>query len=407
MLVATPSSGATFSGWGGSCSGAATTCTVTMTASTTVTALFSGASSQATLTVTVTGSGRVVGPGINCGLGNTDCSEIYSTNTTVTLAEAPASGATFVGWGGACTGASASCTILMNGTKALTATFSQISTQKILTVTVGGSGRVSGPGISCGTSTHDCSNAYNDRAAVTLRATPAKGAVFLGWGGACSGTAPTCALVMDSPKAVSASFSTPGGGSSGTFAARSLGTPLVVRTSVGWAVSLRFFTNRGASALLRLSLGGRLVNAFTFTPHKGTVLVGPFNVARQGKYRFQLSLNDSNGNTAQLIWNLCLSLRGCATYRPAASFVRSLGVTASRTSSGWLVHVRFQAGAAGTGSIQMVRSGRQVSAGTFTFRRGPVVVNLPARQSGFHQITLRARNAAGRVYLLRWNVLLS
>ncbi len=207
----------------------------------------------------------------------------------------------------------------MTGPKAVSATFSQGSTQKILTVTVGGSGRVSGTGISCGTSTRDCSSAYNNGTVVSLLATPAAGAVFLGWGGACSGTQRTCNLVMDAPKAVSASFSTPGANTGGTFSAHSLGNPLVVRNSVGWGVTLRFFTSRSAAALLRLTLNGRLVSAFTFSPHAGTVIVGPFNVARAGLYRFRLTLSDSRGEAAELIWNVCLGSCGGGRSGPPCS----------------------------------------------------------------------------------------
>ncbi len=405
-LVEVAGSGTTFTGWGGSCTGSQVTCTVSMTAAKTVSATFGGSGSQATLTVTVSGSGRVTGPGISCGLGNTDCSEVYAASTTVTLTETPASGASFAGWGTACTGASTTCTILMNASKSLTASFTQGSTQKILTVTLAGSGRVSGPAISCGTSVHDCSNAYNDGTIVTLIATPASGAVFLGWGGACSGTATTCTVLMNAPRAVSASFSRPGA-NTGVFTVRSLGNPVVVRTSVGWSVSLRFFTNRSASALLRLSLSGRLVSAFTFSPRAGNVLVGPFNVARQGTYRFRLTLTDANGNVAELAWNSCLSVSGCGTFRPAGAFVVGRAVTATRTSTGWVVHVHFQASAAGVATIRMTRAGRLVSSGRFAFHRGAVVVNLPARQAGLHVITLTARSSTGRQVRISWNALLS
>lgn len=406
-LSETPASGATFSGWGGSCTGSSTTCTVTMTASKSVSAAFTGGTtSQATLTVTVTGSGKVTGPGISCGQGATDCAEVYAANTTVTLAETPASGATFTGWGGACTGQSSACTVQMTASKSLTAQFTQGSTQKILTVTVQGSGRVSGPGISCGTSTHDCSNAFNDGLIVTIRATPASGSTFLGWGGACSGTQATCTVLMNAPRAISASFSRPGTSTGGAFNAGSLGNPTVVRTAVGWAVSLRFFTNRAASALLRLSLNGRLVNAFTFAPHAGNVSVGPFNVARPGNYRFRLTLSDSAGSVREIVWNTCLSST-CQTFRPAGSFVAPRAITATRTASGWTVHVRFQAAGAGTAIVRMTHGGSYVSGGSFAFRSGTVVVNLPARQSGVHQIVLTARSSSGRQYRVTWNALLS
>lgn len=405
-LTETPGTGATFSGWGGSCSGTAATCTVTLTANKTVSAAFTGSTAQGTLTVTVTGSGRVVGAGIDCGQGNTDCTEVYAANTTVTLAEIPASGATFAGWGGSCSGQTTTCTVVVTGAKAVTATFTQGSTQKILTVTVSGSGRVSGPGISCGASSHDCSSAFNDGALATIRATPADGATFLGWGGACSGTAPTCTVLMNAPRAVSASFSRPGTNTTAPFTARSLGNPSVTRTSVGWAVSLRFFTNRSASALLRLSLNGGLVSAFTFSPHAGNVTVGPFNVARPGNYRFRLTLTDAGGNVQELVWNACLS-DSCGTFRPAGAFVAARAVTATRTAGGWIVHVRFQAAGSGAATIRMTRAGRLVTGGSFTFHRGAVVVNLPARQAGLHTIVLTTRNAAGRVYRITWNALLS
>ena len=407
-LTETPASGATFTGWGSSCTGTATTCVVQMTTSKAVTAQFSTSIvTQATLTVTVTGSGRVTGPGINCGLGSLDCSEIYTTGSSVTLAETPASGASFVGWGGSCGGATSSCTVVMTASKGVSATFSQGSTQKILTVTTGGSGRVSGPGISCGVGTHRCSTAFDNGTGVTLLATPASGAIFLGWGGACGGTQRTCHLVMDSPKAVSASFSTPGATPVATLSAHSLGAPLVVRNSIGWGVTLRFFTTRSATALLRLSLNGRLINAFTFSPHAGTVLVGPFNVLRSGQYRFRLTLSDSRGATAELNWNLCLSTTGCGSYRPAGAFVRSLGVTAARTASGWTVQVRFQAYGPGTASIVVTRSGRYVSSGSFSFRTGAVNVTLHAYQAGLHRIVLTARSATGRTYRISWNVVLT
>ncbi len=45
-LTATPTNGSTFAGWGGGCSGTATTCTITMSAARTVTATFTGASAS-------------------------------------------------------------------------------------------------------------------------------------------------------------------------------------------------------------------------------------------------------------------------------------------------------------------------------------------------------------------------
>jgi hypothetical protein len=81
-------------------------------------------STTATLTTSVTGSGLITGTGIICGVGQTDCSETYPINTSVTLTATPAVNSTFTGWGGACSG-TGSCVVSMSQSKNVTATFSQ------------------------------------------------------------------------------------------------------------------------------------------------------------------------------------------------------------------------------------------------------------------------------------------
>lgn len=75
-----------------------------------------------------------------------------------------------------------------------------------LTVTKNGNGTVTSTvgGISCGTS---CTASFPVGASTVLSATPASStAVFTGWAGACSGVG-TCTVLMDSNKAVTATFS--------------------------------------------------------------------------------------------------------------------------------------------------------------------------------------------------------
>lgn len=78
----------------------------------------------------------------------------------------------------------------------------------ILHVFVSGSGTVTSnpPGINCPT---ECAEEFDAGSRVTLTAQPAAGETFLGWGGACSGSAPTCTVLMDVEKNVAAKF-TPG-----------------------------------------------------------------------------------------------------------------------------------------------------------------------------------------------------
>ena len=58
-------------------------------------------------------------------------------------------------------------------------------------------------GIDCGAT---CSSTFNSGTSVTLTALASGSTVFAGWGGACSGIAPTCTLTMDENKAVTAIF---------------------------------------------------------------------------------------------------------------------------------------------------------------------------------------------------------
>ena len=68
-----------------------------------------------------TGSGMVTSSpaGINCG---SDCTEVYTAGTLVTLTAVPDNSSTFGGWSGACTG-TGTCSVTMNGAKNVTATF--------------------------------------------------------------------------------------------------------------------------------------------------------------------------------------------------------------------------------------------------------------------------------------------
>ncbi len=85
--------------------------------------------SNNTYTLTVskagTGNGTVTSSpaGISCG---SDCSESYTSGTSVTLTASAASGSTFTGWSGVCSGTS-TCTVSMSAAKTVTATFNSSS----------------------------------------------------------------------------------------------------------------------------------------------------------------------------------------------------------------------------------------------------------------------------------------
>jgi hypothetical protein len=148
-----------------------------------------------TLTVNVSGSGTVSGGSISC---PGTCSQTSAPGTMVALSAQPASGFSFSGWGGACSGAG-DCSVTLDADRTVTATFTKNSR---LTVSVSGSGTVSGGSISCpGT----CSETVTAGTVVGLTAHPASGFSFSGWSGACTGTG-DCSVTLTADKSVTATF---------------------------------------------------------------------------------------------------------------------------------------------------------------------------------------------------------
>jgi chitin-binding protein len=122
-LIADVNAGSTFAGWSGACTGTSP-CTLTMSQARSVSATFnttSGTSYTLTVTKAGTGSGTVTSSpvGVTCG---STCSASFNSGVSVTLTAAPASGSTFSGWSGACTG-TGSCVTTMTAAHAVTATF--------------------------------------------------------------------------------------------------------------------------------------------------------------------------------------------------------------------------------------------------------------------------------------------
>src|SRR5580698_2844032 len=203
-LTATPAANSYFAGWSGACSGTGA-CNITLTQNTSVIAKFS-ASPVLTVSLSGTGQGNVTSSptGISCG---TTCSADFDPGTQVTLTATAAANSSFVGWGGACSGSAPTCEVTLSVSQQVTATFNVIESNPVLSVSLGGSGTgtvTSSPaGIDCGTT---CSASFTSGTQVILTATPGAGSAFGGWGGACSGTSPTCELTLSASQKVTASF---------------------------------------------------------------------------------------------------------------------------------------------------------------------------------------------------------
>lgn len=129
-LTPTPAAGQVFSTWGGTCTGAGATCSVTMSQARTVSAMFvAQAPVQRALTVSLVGGGAVRSNpvGIDCG---TTCSASFADGASVQLTATPNAGQLFSAWSGACTGSSPTCTVSMSQARSTTATFAAAPTAR-------------------------------------------------------------------------------------------------------------------------------------------------------------------------------------------------------------------------------------------------------------------------------------
>ncbi len=216
ILKAVAATGATFTGWTGCTNNASASqdCVVYNTDSTVilppVTASFTNAATSVrTLWVTKQGAGTgsitsissptVTGQKeVNCG---GTCTVDYNPDATVTLTASPGAPA-FAGWRGACVGTRTTCTVTMETSKSVIATFVPSVTTSLL-----GTGRgvvTSQPtGINCGSS---CSAVFASASSAILTATPNTGSVFAGWAGPCTGTA-ACTVGTSVTQNVTAVFS--------------------------------------------------------------------------------------------------------------------------------------------------------------------------------------------------------
>lgn len=200
-LSAVAAATSAFVGWtGGGCSGTGE-CAVKLDTDLTVQVAFALKQSLV-VSRAGTGTGTITSspPGIDCGA---DCAESFAPGTEVTLSATPASGSTFAGWSGACSGLE-TCHVVVSAPSMVTATFTR--QQHPLTVTKTGSGTgtiASTPaGITCGA---DCDEVFDEGTVVTLNAIAASGSVFSEWTGACTGGG-ACVVTMNTATSVSANF---------------------------------------------------------------------------------------------------------------------------------------------------------------------------------------------------------
>jgi YVTN family beta-propeller protein len=191
-LSASPAASSVFTSWSG-CTANGSSCSVTMDAAKTVTATFTLKQYSLTVSTTGTGSGTVNPSG-----------GTFNHGTSVSLTATPNTGSQFSGWSVGCSGTANPCSVLMDGPKSVTASFTAAAppppTQYQLTLSKDGDGS--------GSLTPNPSSAngkYNAGTQVGVAHSAAPGSKFVKWAGACLGTGP-CNVTMNAAKSVVATF---------------------------------------------------------------------------------------------------------------------------------------------------------------------------------------------------------
>ena len=144
--------------------------------------------------------------GIACG---TTCQAQFANGTNVTLTAVAAPGSTFNSWAGACSGGSVTCVVPISAATSVRAAFDLVEPVRLDVVTTGGTRGlvVSDPrAIFCGGTEVSCWAYLAGGSQITLQVVPSAHAIFSGWSGACSGSAPTCVVSMSESKSVTAVF---------------------------------------------------------------------------------------------------------------------------------------------------------------------------------------------------------
>jgi len=263
---------------------------------------------------------------------------------------------------------------------------------------VTGHGVVTGEGISCGNGRTRCTAKEREDSTVGLTATPAAGARFTGWGGACAGKTPTCTVEMDEAKRVTATFAggsgrAPAGGST---ALRRIGPPVVRHTAVGYEVTLRFRTAERGRARVQALRAGRVQTALAFTAAAGAATVGPFPVARSGFYTFELRLGARN-----LRWTACLGR--CGEHATSDPFTLTRGRPAvSDAGALWSLTLHFRSSQPAGAVVHVYRGRKLARELRFPIRAGSITPGALLLSPGTYRIRLDATDGYGRMRTLTW-----
>jgi hypothetical protein len=280
--------------YGGACTGTAQQCTIVLNDDAGVTTSFQNAAALTTsyglnLTRSTGGSVQSVPPGIDCG-GETGCKAAFKRNIAVRLTTNAATGYTFGGWSGDCSGTTG-CSVSMNVSRTISAAFRAIRDQLHVVKSGRGIGTITTDpaGIQCG---EVCTYSFRRTSSVTLRATPNPSSRFRTWGGTCAGKK-TCTLTMAAPLELTATFDRCAASVFSSFKASTARTAVTVRLSLADRATARVRILRS-----RATLGSRTFANLSAGAKSLRVPIRP-RTAR-GKATVELKIKDICGRTRAL-----------------------------------------------------------------------------------------------------------
>ena len=242
---------------------------------------------SARMTLGINGQGSIaLSPG-SYGCGRGTCPIQLPANHAFAAAATPADGWGFSGWSGACSGAGA-CMFTLTHDNWLNALFIQTSLAFHIRIVGPGTVTMSPSRPAC---TGDCAPNFPPGTVVTLTAAPLSGAIFLGWGGECSGTGP-CTVTVRSTSGVTADFAYQP--EITTFSPSAPGT-LKVGVPMTWTVGVTGGAPPVEYEFTRDDNGTAVVvQAFSASP----IYTWIPTAANLGSHRIQVAVRNAGGSTA-------------------------------------------------------------------------------------------------------------
>ncbi len=213
------SGGNTFSSWTGCTSASTVTCTVAMSANTTVTANYA-TPPPTTYTLTVDSTNPASGVAItvspadvnSASNGTTAFTRTYNSGTSVTLtAPATSGGNNFTSWTGCTSASTVTCMVTLSANTTVTANYATPT----FVLTVDSTNPASGVAItvspvdvnSASNGSTSFTRTYNSGTSVTLTAPATSGSnTFSSWSGGCTSATVTCTVAMSANKTVTANY---------------------------------------------------------------------------------------------------------------------------------------------------------------------------------------------------------